>query len=144
MTRDQDDVPFRELEHTADLRIEVEGDSPAELFRRAGLALFRLMVEPEGVEPVEGRRESLVANGWEELLHDWLSALLRRFLIDGFVACRIDVQALSETGIDSWLCGEKLDLGHHRFLTEIKAVTWHELSVDRVGDRWRAQVIFDV
>jgi SHS2 domain-containing protein len=145
MNRDRDEEPlFRELDHTADLAIEVDAESPAELFRRAGLALHQLMVAPEGIEPREVRREVVEADGWEDLFHDWLSKLLRLFLMGGFVACRIDVDAISARKIDSRLHGETLDLGRHSFLTEIKAVTYHELSVERIGERWRARVIFDI
>jgi len=135
---------FRELEHTADLGIEVEADSLAELFRRAGLALFQLMVAPEGIESREERRETLTASTPEDLLREWLSALLLRFLVEGFVAHEIDIPEITDTTVEGRLAGEKLDLARHGFLTEIKAVTYHELSVTNVNGRWRARVIFDV
>src|SRR2546428_11320413 len=77
---------FREIEHTADIGIEVEADTAHELFRRAGLALFSLMVSLDGVETREEREEMVQAEeGWEDLLHDWLSRLLHNFLQDGFI-----------------------------------------------------------
>ena len=54
---------FREIEHTADLGIEVEADTAGELFRCAGLALFSLMVSPEGVNACEEREETVQADG---------------------------------------------------------------------------------
>jgi SHS2 domain-containing protein len=135
---------FREIEHTADIGIELEADTAAELFRRAGLALFSLMVSPEGVEPREEREELVHAEGWEDLLHDWLSRLLHSFLQDGFIAARITIDELDSTHVRARLAGEKLDYERHNFETEIKAVTYHQLSLTCEKGRWQARVIFDV
>jgi len=135
---------FREIEHTADIGIEVEADTPSELFRRAGLALFSLMVSLEGVEAREEREETVRAEGWGDLLHDWLSRLLHSFLQDGFIAATITIEELDSTRLRARLVGEKLDYKRHNFETEIKAVTYHQLSVTCENGRWRAQVIFDV
>ena len=135
---------FREIEHTADIGIEVEADTPSELFRRAGLALFSLMVGLEGVEAREAREETVQAEGWEDLLHDWLSRLLHSFLQDGFIAAAITIAEIDSTYIRARLVGEKLDYERHNFETEIKAVTYHQLSVTCENGRWRARVIFDV
>ena len=136
---------FREIEHTADIGIEIEADTPSELFRRAGLALFSLMVSLEGVEAREEREESVQAEeGWEDLLHDWLSRLLHSFLQDGFIAATIVIEEIDSTHVRARLAGEKLDYERHTFETEIKAVTYHQLSVTCENGHWRARVIFDV
>jgi SHS2 domain-containing protein len=135
---------FREIEHTADLGIEVEADTPGELFRCAGLALFSLMVSLEGVKAREVREESVGAENWENLLHDWLSRLLQRFLQDGFIAATITILDIDASHVHARLTGEKLDYERHDFKTEIKAVTYHQLSVTCENDHWRARVIFDV
>jgi SHS2 domain-containing protein len=135
---------FREIEHTADLGIEVEAETPADLFRCAGLALFSLMVNVENVQPQEERSVAVQAEGWEELFHDWLSRLLREFLQDGFIAVKVKIEDIDPTHINAHLTGEKLDYDRHEFETEIKAVTYHQLAVSQEHERWRARVIFDV
>jgi SHS2 domain-containing protein len=135
---------FREIEHTADIGIEVEADSASDLFSCAGLALFSLMVHPEGVKAREVREETASAEGWEALFHEWLSSLLHRFLQDGFIATTITVLDIDETHVRARLTGEKLDYDRHDFETEIKAVTYHQLSVKNENDHWTARVIFDV
>ncbi len=141
---DMAEALFREIEHTADLGIEVEAGTPGELFRRAGLALFSLMVSLEGVEEREKREELVQAEGWEELLHEWLSRLLHGFLQDSFIAVTITITDIDSTHIRAQLAGEKLDYERHAFETEIKAVTYHQLSVTCENGLWRARVIFDV
>jgi len=135
---------FREIEHTADIGIEVEAESAADLFSCAGLALFSLMVGQEGVKAREVREETISAESWEALFHEWLSSLLHRFLQDGFIATTITVLDIDETHVHARLTGEKLDYERHDFETEIKAVTYHQLSVSNENDHWTARVIFDV
>jgi len=135
---------FREIEHTADVGIEVEADSVADLFACAGKALFSLMVTVAYVQLREERQISVQAEGWEELFHDWLSHLLVEFLQDGFIARQITIEEIDETRLRARLLGEKLDYDRHEFETEIKAVTYHQLAVTHVHDHWRARVIFDV
>ena len=129
---------FREIEHTADVGIQVEADTLADLFHCAGLALFSLMVNVENVQPREERSVAVQAENWEELFHDWLSGLLREFLQDGFIAATIKIEDIDPTHLNARLRGEKLDYDRHDFETEIKAVTYHQLAV------MRARVIFDV
>ena len=140
---------FREIDHTADIGIELEGASAHELFRRAGLALFSLMVNLEQVASRQERRQEVRAESWEDLLHDWLSRLLSDFLQDGFIAREIVIDEISPTHVRARLVGETLDYDRHEFETGIKAVTYHQLGVIQAGcnpgsGRWRARVIFDV
>ena len=135
---------FREIDHTADIGIEIEAASAEDLFCRAGLALFSLMVNLEQVQAVEARAYRVNAHNWEDLLHDWLARLLADFLQDGFVGRQVHIDQLEERCISSRLVGEPLDYDRHEFETEIKAVTYHQLSVQEVAGRWQARIIFDV
>lgn len=134
----------REIDHTADIGIEVEADTPNALFQCAGMALFSLMVQPQGIQAREVREETVHAEGWAQLFHDWLSQLLHRFLQDGFVAATIAISEIDAYHVHARLTGEKLDYDRHEFETEIKAVTYHQLSVTCEQGRWQARVIFDV
>src|SRR5439155_1020070 len=54
VTRARDPGPFvREIEHTADLGLEVEAPSLPLLFERAGLGMLGLMIDLAAVEPRE-------------------------------------------------------------------------------------------
>lgn len=136
---------YRDVEHTADLGFEVEAPSAAALFERAGLALFAHMVALEGVEPREGSTVEIEgAAGWEEMLHDWLAKLLVCFQCDGLVGVEIDVRRLGKGCVSGEVRGERFDASRHRFYSEIKGVTYHQLSVRGGADGWWARVILDV
>ena len=135
---------FREIEHTGDTGIEVEAPTRAQLFARAALAMARLMVEEVGIEKRE--RRQIEAGGADdvEMLHDLLASALNLFLIDGFIWCAASASEQDES-VTLTLEGEILDRRRHVLLGEIKAVTYHQLSVTRTADAaWRARIIFDV
>ncbi len=135
---------FREIEHTADLGIEAEGANPAELFAAAAEGFYSLIVDQAGIEPRQEIHVEASGSGWEELLQAWLSELLAEFNLRGFVGKNSAVTQIGAELVHGTVKGEPLDLTRHRFHTEIKAVTYHELKVWQDGGVWRARVIFDV
>ncbi len=135
---------FREIEHTADLGIEAEGATPADLFAAAAEGFYSLIADTAGVEPNQEIQVEASGSGWEELLQAWLSELLAEFNLRGFVGKDCAVKHIEAERVFGTVKGERLDLTRHRFHTEIKAVTYHELKVWREDGVWRARVIFDV
>src|SRR5262249_53328854 len=132
----------RELVHTADAGFEVEAPGWAALLERAALVLAGMIVALDRVEARETVRLEVTAADREELLHDWLQAVLVR-VQQGFVPCEVGVEA-SDTRVVAALDGEALDPVRHRVRGELKGVTWHGLAVEETGSGMRARVIVDV
>jgi SHS2 domain-containing protein len=40
--------------------------------------------------------------------------------------------------------GESFDPSRHKYNLEIKAITYHQVSVKEEGGKWEARVIFDI
>ncbi len=135
---------FREIEHTADLGIEVEAADLPGLFSSAGEVFYGLIADRNGIELKEEIAISVRAEGQEELFHAWLCELLAQFNLKGFVGKRCEVMKIESGLLEGRLTGEILDLKRHRFYTEIKGVTYHELKVWQENNVWHARVIFDV
>ena len=133
----------REIAHTADVGFEVEAPAWPALLERAGLVVAAMIVVLDGVAPRETIRLDVAAGDREELLHDWLQAVLIR-VQGGFVPCEISVDAASDTRVAATLRGEPLDPHRHRVHGEVKGVTWHALAVEEAPDGLRARVILDV
>ena len=102
---------YEELDHTADLRIALYGETLEALFANGALALFDLLVDGEsgggGDTPWSLRVEG---DDLEDLLVRWLGELLYRFEVDGcFVtaveACRIHGIDCIEGGCPLMFCG---------------------------------------
>jgi SHS2 domain-containing protein len=145
VTRARDGGPFaREVEHTADLGLEIEAPTLPLLFERTGLAMLGLVADLERVEPRKRRAFRVEAEGREDLLRDWLQALVVALGVDGFLACELEVEELSDRIVRGTMCGEPFDPARHEIYTEIKGATYHQLAVRETESGWWARVIFDV
>jgi SHS2 domain-containing protein len=102
------------------------------------------MVEPDGVRAAEQRTLEVVAGSDDDLMHDLLADALNLFLADGFIWRDVSISERSPTTLIATFAGEAFDLNRHRLLTEIKAVTYHQLTVERAGEKWRARIVFDI
>ncbi len=134
----------REIEHTADLGIEVEAPTLRLLFERAGIATLGLMLDLTSVEPRARDVIVLEADGLEELLHDWLQTLVVRLQAGGLAFAELTVESLGARTIRGSGAGEHVDPSRHHLYTEIKGVTYHQLAVRETPKGWWARVIFDV
>ncbi len=145
VTRAEKDVPLaREIEHTADAGFEVEAPTLAGLFERAGLALLGLMADLTTVEAREHTRLEIQGDGVTDLLRDFLSALLVRVEVEGFLARELDVADVDEHRVAARAAGERIDPARHHLYGGVKAVTYHQLAVHRTAHGWWARVIVDV
>jgi protein archease len=143
MSEHRNDAIFRELEHTADLGIEVVADSRAELFRRAAIAIACLMVDTSRVRRVESREVDVAGIDDADLMHEMLSGLLPIFLVESFIWSDAEIDERGDH-LKVRVVGERFDPARHEFHQEIKAVTYHELAVRNADGRWSARIIFDV
>ena len=134
---------WREIEHTGDLAIEVVADTREELFALALIALSRLMVDPDLICMTHDRLIAVNGGDDAEALRDLLAAALNIFMVEGFIWYDAELREDDSGALVARLEGEKFDPARHQLLEEIKAVTYHRLSVERVGDEWRAMVVFD-
>lgn len=141
------------FEHTADLGLEARADSPAELFEALGEGLCRQICQPGNVRLKDSRRVEVAASpgaaepdasGLEFLAVDFLRELLRLFHLEKFLIGRIRVERCDETSVAAEVTGESYDPARHELGVEIKAVTYHQLTVARQGGGWLARVILDI
>ncbi|MGI0130242.1 MAG: archease, partial [Thermoplasmata archaeon] len=74
----------------------------------------------------------------------YLSELLLLEQTEGFLAREIRARPVGDppTAIVASVLGERFDLTRHRRRTEVKAVTWHDLTLDLASGR--ARVIVDI
>jgi SHS2 domain-containing protein len=134
----------REIDHTADVGLELEAPTLPLLFEHAGLAMVALMIDLSAVEARERVPLVIEADDREALLRDWLQALLVRFQAGGFAPCELAVETMSECAVRGWGAGERVDPARHTLLTELKGVTYHQLAVRETATGWCARVILDV
>jgi SHS2 domain-containing protein len=135
---------YRFIDHSGDAAVVVEGGTLEELFQHAAESFFYVITEPANIEGVESRSVSLHAPGLEELLVDWLNEFLYLFDTRSLLFGRFDIKRLDEQHLDAVVWGEEYDKEKHPIKTTIKAVTFHQLRVEKKDGKWEAQIIFDL
>jgi SHS2 domain-containing protein len=142
MSSDSAPARFEILEHTADIGLRARGSTLEDLFENACLGMLEIM----GAKTDDGRNEEgLVLDMSEEdlggLLVDFLNEVI--YLVDRYeariahVAVQVDGNLLVSTV--KWGASPDPPDG-----TELKAATYHQLSVRQTDDGWVATVYFDV
>lgn len=132
------------FEHTADLGLRVRAPTLAALLADAARGLFAMVVEDlSAIEPHVTRVFQITGNDQTYLLFDWLNELLFVCDTERLVFSQFDVQ-LTADGLSATACGEPLDAARHRLTHEIKAITYHELKVEKTDGGWMAEVIVDI
>ena len=139
---------YEYLEHTADIKFLAYGRTLEELFENAALAMFNVMIDTSKVSGETAREVFLKSSDLEFLLVDWLSELLYLFEVDEIVFRKFQVKEIRDEGseytITARASGEKFYPESHPFETEIKAVTYNQLEIEKTANSWKAQVVVDI
>jgi len=143
MDRDpQERAPFEELEHTADVGIKAYGADLEEIFRNAARGMFEIIRGEMEVEAETERSFELEEKGPEALLVAFLSELNYLSETEGLIFTDFQVAIRRERRLEAVCRGGPFGEDRSKVGIEIKAVTWHQLEIDR-EEGW-ARVIFDV
>ncbi len=132
------------LDHTADIRMEARGETLEDLFANAALGLTSLLAsEPAGPADTE---IDVVLEGadYEQLIVDWLREILFHYHVRGFILVQPHLTGLSENRIEARLSGITARDEQALPGMEIKAVTYHGLSIQKTDEGYCARILFDV
>ena len=136
---------YEYIDHTADLGIRVRGKTLHELFINAAHALFETVAVLDTISPIEQTQIDVEAESVADLMVAWLDELIFRHEVDEVFFKYVEIAELSETRLSAYAYGEPADFAKHVVFTEIKSVTYHQLSVKQSTDgEWTANVIFDL
>ena len=132
------------IEHTGDIGIRVYGQTYRDLFQNAFKAFFEILIDPKQIKPSQERIIVVENEGWERLLVSWLSEFLYLFEADHWLFRTCEIKSVDENRVHAIGWGEKFDPERHEIKTEIKAVTYHQLSIQNKNGLWETSIIFDI
>ncbi|WP_297535339.1 archease [Thermococcus sp.] len=139
---------WEHYEHTADIGVRGYGSTLEEAFEAVALGLFDVMVDVRKVEPGECREVEVEEEDLEALLYSFLEELLVLHDMEGLVFGDVRVRIeKTENGyrLKAKACGEPLDYEKHEPKEEVKAITYHDMRIEKLPDgRWMAQFVPDL
>lgn len=130
--------------HTADLGMEFYGNNREELFLCAGQALYDVITDLEDVNAAERVDIRVSGMDLEDLLVNWLREILYFQQGKGMLLKKFVISKMNNTFIDAYAEGELFDEKKHVIRKEIKAVTYHDVKIEKKDGEWRARVVFDL
>ena len=129
------------IDHTADVLIDARAPDLSGLFAEAAAALFEVICDPALLGNSYTATVRAEADAVEDLMHDWLGELLFLHETEDVLLRGFDVR-LGERTLEALVTGEKIDRSRHTLRTEVKAVTYHMLEVNR--EEPSVTVLFDI
>lgn len=130
---------YRWVEHTSEVELLIEDESPEAVLTEALVALGELLTPDEpGGTPVTHEVE-LTAADRPAVLAEWLNELVYLAETDGFIPERVVHLELEDSSL-------RATVGGLRSVPQnlIKAVTYHQLEMGQVEGEWHARVVLDV
>ena len=134
---------YKILEHTADVGIEARGQTLKRVFENVASGMFSIMSDLEKVGEKESHSLEIKGKDEKELLVAFLSELLYKYEVDDILPKRVEILSLDDESLTAKVYGEKIDLKRHTIDTHIKAVTYHQLAIEK-NKNWSIKVIFDI
>ena len=147
-----DSEGYKYLEHSTDAFVQAHGSSLEVLFGNCAKGLVNIMFD---IDKVEDRKFSTITASGEDLenlLFDWLEKVLLKILIDHIVVSRFSIEISKKNAnvmekkylLRARVGGEKVSYSKHNYKIEIKAITYHELKIKRIGPNYVATFLVDL
>jgi len=138
---------YEYLPHIADARFIAYGSTLEQVFEQAALAMFNVIIDTNVLKPEKTVGISVESTGLDDLLFDYLSELLYLFEVETIIFGHFTVNSINMSNngytLDGQASGETTDPEKHCFDCEVKAVTYHQLTIEKKENGYCAHVIVD-
>lgn len=136
------------IDHTADIAFVVEGDTIEELFIASALAWKESVVEEFQPLSKIGKEIVIEDSSYEELLVHFLGELNFLFQTGSWILTDITEIKIEEVGntirLSAALTGEEIVESRHKLKMEIKAVTFHQMEIRKINDKFFTRIVLDI
>lgn len=134
---------YEYFEATADIGLRAYGNDMNEAFENAGLAIFNIISDTSLIIPERKIEFEVASEDDVSLLYDFLEELLFYHETEFMLFSRFDVEIDDGFHLKAVIYGEEIDWDRHERKTEIKAITFHKMEVNKT-DHVELQAIVDL
>jgi len=135
---------YKLIEHTADMGIEAQADSPAMVFRDMAHGLKTLVFGKSLAEAMFDAEITVHAEDPVELLVGWLNEVAYWSEKENLVPADFRIDLLSDTDLQATVSGAAFDPQRHTIERQVKSVTYHQACLEEVPGGWYARVYVDL
>jgi tRNA nucleotidyltransferase (CCA-adding enzyme) len=134
---------WEHFEHKADIGVRGFGNTLAEAFEQAAVAMTTVVADISLVQATTSISIACSDDDNDALLYDWLNALIYEMATRKMLFCQFEV-SIDHGKLEAAVFGEAIDIERHQPCVEIKGATFTELAVYQEGQQWIAQCVIDV
>ena len=124
---------YEYFEATADIGLRAYGNDMNEAFENAGLAIFNIISDTSLIIPERKIEFEVASEDDVSLLYDFLEELLFYHETEFMLFSRFDVEIDDGFHLKAVIYGEEIDWDRHERKTEIKAITFHKMEVNKTN-----------
>ncbi len=135
------DKGYKILEHPSDVRVQASGDSKEELFLNAMKGMVAVL-RPKIKDKKEKIKNKIKVKSVDinALLVDFLSEVLYLSHVNKEIYTDVKFSRFSDKELAGELFGNKVE----SFGEDIKAVTYHDLKIEKKDGLYEATILFDI
>ncbi|MBE6488985.1 MAG: archease [Methanosphaera stadtmanae] len=138
---------FKYFETTADIGIEVYSEKLNDAFINSALATMNLITDIDKIKHTTTRNITLEADDNESLLYDWITELLILLDSEFFIASeyQLDINYKENTyKLNATISGDIYDTTIYNYKTEVKAITYHNMLIEKDDSKYHIRFIVDL
>ncbi len=139
---------YRTIDHTADIAFEITAGSLEELFETAAEVWLKSTAEIKSFSITTKKEIALESFSLENLLVSFISELNYLFLTKKWIALECEYLKINKHDnkymLRAVLNGSDLQSVKVIPKEEIKAVTFHQMNIEKTGTGYRTKIIFDI
>jgi len=139
---------FKYHDHTADITIECWAPTLEEAFEEAALGALEVILDTFTVQPINSHDISVNGIDLEELLVEWIGHLIALIDINSQFYSKFEVHEISKNAkgfvLKGRVWGEDIDLESHDTRTEVKAMTYADMSIEQDVERVTLRFTLDL
>lgn len=132
---------YEYFEATADIGLKAYGKDMGEAFENAGLAIFNIISDTSNISPLKEIEFEIASEDDVSLLYDYLEELLFYHETEFMLFSQFHVEIDENLHLKARIKGEEINWDKHERKTEIKAITFHKMAVEKNGHVWVRAIV---
>ncbi|MBE6493658.1 MAG: archease [Methanosphaera stadtmanae] len=137
---------YEYFETTADIGITAYGETIEIAFINSALGTMNLITDINQIKPKISKSVEIKSEDIYGLLYDWITELLILLDSDFFIASQYDIKITKnkEYVLTGSITGDIYNTDNYNYKTEVKAITYHNMDIKKIGNKYKLNFILDL
>ncbi|MDR1820077.1 MAG: archease [Methanobrevibacter sp.] len=146
--KENNEIKYRYFDVTADIGFYAYGKTIEEGFENSGLAMFNVITDTSKVNDLVTKKIAIESEDLVSLLYKYLEELLFIHEVDLLLFSHFKVKSINKKNKTYELIGEvkgeEIDWSKHEKKSEVKAITYHMMNIQKNEEGYELKVILDL